>query len=153
VLNACRGVTLSADGVAAPLQHDDLLLDILLVRGLCVEAAEDPAALDAWLMAIDQHSKDLSRNTRRNNEDEAEVYVAIAAIIAELYRADSTKADLSESKRTKALEDLRALQIKWPSIGGSLEQRGILLEAMEDHPVVSGQLEASGTATQVRLDL
>merc|ERR1711862_1092131 len=141
VLEACRGVTLPAGKKAPspPLQHCDLLLDILLVRALCATAGEDARALDRWLAAVSAHSTELAKGAGGAG-GRAETYAAIASCISELYRADQKESGIA-ARHAKARKQLKELQPKWPCLGGTEEQRGVLLEAMEGHPIVCGEPE------------
>lgn len=141
VLAACQGVTMPAadgDGAPATLQHSDLLLDILIVRALCVTAASNPSALDSWLSAVQAHSLQLAKEAGATGVH-GEVYAALARLIAELYRTDQAEAGVA-ARHSQVRKELRALQPKWASVGGTKEQRGVLLEALEG-PVVCGEPE------------
>lgn len=139
VLTACRGITLpGADGSKGTLQHCDLLLDILLVRGLCVAAKEDPKPLDAFLEAIRANEAILAASPGGAN-GRAEAYRDVALLVAELFRGDQPEAGFP-ARQAKARQELRALEPKWTGLGGSTEQRSVLLEALEG-PIVSGAPE------------
>lgn len=59
--------------------------------------------------------------------------------MAELYRTDQVETGLA-ARHANARQELRSMQPLWGSIGGSEEQRGVLLEALEG-PIVCGTAE------------
>jgi len=135
VVKACQGSTLPAgeSSDCAPSQHSDLLLDILLVRAMA--ALADGTKLQTWLTAISKHADKL----RPSDSKRADAYARIATAVADLYRHDQPEAGMA-MREAAARKELRDLKPLWPSIGGSEEQRGILLEAVEG-PVVCGEPE------------
>ncbi|CAE8601805.1 unnamed protein product, partial [Polarella glacialis] len=139
VLRGCRGVTLpTADGAKGTCQHSDLLLDVLLVRALCVSASQDPKPLDAFLASARAHAQELSASAGGAG-GRAEAYESIIRLVADLFRSDQPEAGLP-ARQSLARQELRELRPSWGSVGGSEEQRGVLLEAVEG-PVVSGEPE------------
>lgn len=142
VLQACKGVTLpsSADGVVGSMQHCDLLLDVFLVRGLCYGVASAAHDLDFFLASVESHADDLARGAGGAG-GRAEAYKEIAAYIAELFREDRPEAG-TPARHAVARKGLRGLKEKWPCLGGSSEQRGAILEAVEG-PVVCGAPEVN----------
>jgi len=139
VLAACEGLTLPKDGVAGSRQHCDLLLDILLVRALAVGAASAPAALDAFLSAISAHAEGMAASGADGAAARAEAFAEIARTTAALFRTDQPESGFA-GRQSEGRKRLRELQSQWPSIGGSDEQRLILMEAVEG-PIVCGAPE------------
>jgi len=141
VLAKCRGVTLpkkGKDGNRAPLQHHNLLLDIVVVRALCVNAAADARSLNSFLEAVKAKVQHLTEN---NNNSCAEAYAAIASSVAMLFRNDGPEKELLP-QQSSARQELRTLKPSWGFLGGSAVQRGVLLEAVEG-PVVCGAPEVN----------
>jgi len=147
VLAGCCGVTLPAiadvGASKAPCQHGDLLLDVLLVRGLCVSAASDVKPLESFLESIAAHAEALGKGSGEGASARAEAYLACVRHVAELFRTDQPEAGLP-ARQSKARKGLRELQDRWGSLGGSEEQRGVLLEAVEG-PIVCGAPEVNYT--------
>jgi len=142
VLEGCEGLTLPAQGAKAekaPQQHCDLLLDILLVRGLCTRSAQNPKALDTFLAAISAHGQGLATSAGGAN-GRAGTYMAVATHIADLFRNDQSETGMP-LRHSKARKELAALRESWGSLGGSEEQRSVLLEATEGQPVVCGEVQ------------
>jgi hypothetical protein len=131
---------IGSDGIAS-LQHSDLMLDVLLVRAFSSSAREEEAPLQSWLADVTAHAAQLA-TTANGTGGRADVYRALANIIAELYRSDQKEAGIA-ARHAKARKELKELQPKWSCLGGSEVQRGFLLEAMESHPVVCGQPEVN----------
>eukprot|EP00928_Gymnodinium_smaydae_P007457 TRINITY_DN12679_c0_g1_i1.p1 TRINITY_DN12679_c0_g1~~TRINITY_DN12679_c0_g1_i1.p1 ORF type:complete len:476 (-),score=127.73 TRINITY_DN12679_c0_g1_i1:90-1517(-) len=145
VLDGCRGISLPpADESAGrgACQHADLLLDVLLVRGLAAGAKEDASPLEAFLTAAEAHADSLAASAGGAN-GRADAYRSIVRLVAELYRSDQGEAGLA-ARQGKARSELRALQPRWSCLGGSEEQRGILLEAVEG-AIVCGEFEKNYT--------
>merc|ERR1712217_376182 len=143
VLDACRGVTLPAtdDGDAAPAQHSDLLLDVCLVRAFCVGSAKNVKPLERFVATTNSHAKHLmlSAGDDQDRQERASAYETICRNIAELYREDG-KPEAALTRQKQAKTELATLRAQWKACGGSEEQRGILLEAIEG-PVVCGEPE------------
>lgn len=139
VLAACEGFTLPRDGAAGSCQHCDLLLDVLIVRALAVVAASAPAPLDAFLAAVSAHAAGMAASGAEGAGGRAEAYAEIAHLIAALFRTDQPESGIA-GRQSEARKRLRELQGQWKSIGGSDEQRLILLEAVEG-PIVCGSPE------------
>lgn len=141
VLDGCRGLSLpSSDGKKGSCQHSDLLLDILLVRALCVTAKDDPKPLDEFLRATQAHANALAASAGGAG-GRAEAYGTIAQHVSDLMRTDlAPDANTTLERQSKARKQLRELKPQWGSLGGSEEQRGVLLEAVEG-PVVCGDPE------------
>lgn len=138
VLESCRGTTLSTATAKAPAEHADLLLDVCLVRALCVEPAL-ASELEGFLNSIAVHAESMKTAAGDSIEarSRAETYEQICKNVAELFRTDK---GMDPKREKKARMDLAALKFQWPSCGGSEEQRTILLEAVEG-PVVCGEPE------------
>mmetsp|Transcript_41902 Transcript_41902/g.99772 ORF Transcript_41902/g.99772 Transcript_41902/m.99772 type:complete len:464 (+) Transcript_41902:57-1448(+) len=143
VLQGCKGLSLPKDGSKGTLQHCDLLLDILLIRGLCVGAMEDAKPLDELLTAVNKHSEEMAAGPGGAG-GRAEAYRDIAQSVADLFRSDLASAETAE-KRSKARNCILELKPHWGCLGGSEEQRGILLEAVKG-PVVCGNPQEEGSS-------
>eukprot|EP00929_Paragymnodinium_shiwhaense_P108789 TRINITY_DN75127_c0_g1_i1.p1 TRINITY_DN75127_c0_g1~~TRINITY_DN75127_c0_g1_i1.p1 ORF type:complete len:454 (-),score=130.44 TRINITY_DN75127_c0_g1_i1:113-1474(-) len=142
VLQSCSGGTLPAeDGAKGKLQHRDLLLDVLLVRALCVGAKADAKPLDGFLASVAAHAEELKAGPA-GSEGRAEAYCKIAKLVAELFRSDQSEAGLA-ARQAKARKELHELEGMWKSVGGSKEQRGVLQEAAEGGPIVCGAPEVN----------
>jgi len=138
VLAKCRGVTLPKKGKEdnwAPFQHRNLLLDVVLVRALCVNSAADARSLKSFLESVKGKVQHLTEGIG------AEAYASIASSIAMLFRHDGPEKELLAQQST-ARQELRSLKPSWNCLGGSAVQRGLLLEAVEG-PVVCGAPEVN----------
>ncbi|CAE7614577.1 Ttc38 [Symbiodinium natans] len=140
-----------AAGIASTgtLQHCDLLLDILLIRGLCVTAAEDAKPLDEFLAAVKDHSKEMAAGPGGAG-GRAEAYHSLACFVADIFRSDLPVSETAE-KRTKARNGILELKQHWGCLGGSEEQRGILLEAVKGPVVCGNPQEENGRGGGCRL--
>lgn len=140
VLEGCKGLTLPKDGKKGSLQHSDLLLDILLIRGLCIDAKQDPKPLEDFLAATQAHAQEMAKGAGADGR--GDTFGALARLVAEIFRSDLPDTSETTERRAKAREEVWALQPKWGCLGGSVEQRGILLEAVKG-PVVCGEPKVS----------
>jgi len=137
VLSACEGTTLPrADGSAAASQHCDLLLDVLLVRALCARGAAEVKRLDAFVASAEAHAAGLQGSA--GGRARGSTYLTIVKAVASKFRTDLPEAG-ALAREAAARQEIRALR-PWEAIGGSEEQRGVLLEAVEG-PVVCGEPE------------
>eukprot|EP00913_Durusdinium_trenchii_P004143 g3838.t1 len=68
----------------------------------------------------------------------ADAYGSLARLVAEIFRPDVQDTSENLDRRAKARDDVWALRPHWGCLGGSVEQRGILLEAVKG-PVVCGE--------------
>mmetsp|Transcript_81067 Transcript_81067/g.194481 ORF Transcript_81067/g.194481 Transcript_81067/m.194481 type:complete len:454 (-) Transcript_81067:14-1375(-) len=134
VLEGCRGLSLPKDGSRGSLQHNDLLLDILLIRALAV-AKEDSQSLQEFLSATQTHAEEMAK-AAAGADGRAEAYGSLARLVADIFRADLPCTEMLD-RRAKAREEVWALRPRWGCLGGSEEQRGILIEAVKG-PVVCG---------------
>lgn len=138
VLAVCRGTTLPekcSPETKAPRQHADLLLDVFLARALCVEAAADAGSLNQFLESVAAHAAAI----KIRGADRAETYAKTCRLVAELLRSDQPESGLP-ARQAHCRRELRDLQGRWPSLGGTEEQRCALLEAIEG-PIVCGDPE------------
>lgn len=136
VLEGCKGLSLPKDGIKGSLQHSDLLLDILLIRGLCIDAKQDPTPLEDFLAATQAHAQEMAKGAGADGR--GDTFGALARLVTEIFRSDLPDTSETTERRAKAREEVWALQPKWGCLGGSVEQRGILLEAVKG-PVVCGE--------------
>ncbi|CAE7295894.1 TTC38 [Symbiodinium pilosum] len=144
VLEGCRGLSLPKGGAKGTLQHCDLLLDILLIRGLCVTAAQDPQPLDEFLTAVQKHSEEMAAGPGGAG-GRAEAYRDLARFVADVFRSDLPDSADAAEKQLKARSGILELKAQWGCLGGSEEQRGILLEAAKG-PVVCGNTQVERVA-------
>lgn len=143
VLTACEGITLpSAGATSAPAQHCDLLLDVLLVRGLCALGPSATTRLDAFLEAAEKHAAGMRAGTGEGSTARGDAYAVLVKAVASMFRRDQGEASLParEAAARKEIRDLKP----WSALGGSEEQRGVMLEAAEG-PVVCGEPERNFT--------
>mmetsp|Transcript_42168 Transcript_42168/g.90584 ORF Transcript_42168/g.90584 Transcript_42168/m.90584 type:complete len:464 (-) Transcript_42168:305-1696(-) len=144
VIDGCAGTTLpGADGAKAPCQHSDLLLDILLLRGFCAMAGGNgnTGPLQTWLEQIRANAKAMAAGSGEGAAARAEAYESCANCVADLFDPSIKEAEVP-LKHDAAKKRLRELQPRWGALGGSEEQRSILLEAIEG-PLVAGSPEAN----------
>lgn len=135
VLDGCRGTTLPAEAdKKGPLQHSDLLLDVLLLRGMCAAGDASAVQLKQFQDAVQAHAEQMAQGSGEGAKDRAETYRLIADGVIKLFSSMDPAAESEARKQLKSLEE------KWGAIGGSEEQRGILMEAVEG-PVVCGEPE------------
>lgn len=137
VLEGCKGLSLPKDGEKGALQHSDLLLDILLIRGLCIDAKQDSQPLELFLTAAKAHAEEMAKGAA-GADGRADAYGSLARLVAEIFRPDVQDTSENLDRRAKARDDVWALRPHWGCLGGSVEQRGILLEAVKG-PVVCGE--------------
>eukprot|EP00434_Breviolum_minutum_P015534 symbB.v1.2.013679.t1/scaffold971.1/size148033/7 len=140
VLEGCKGLTLPKDDKKGSLQHSDLLLDILLIRGLCIDAKQDPKPLEDFLAATQAHAQEMAKGAGADGR--GDTFGALARLVAEIFRSDLPDTSETTERRAKAREEVWALQAKWGCLGGSVEQRGILLEAVKG-PVLENMMRDS----------
>merc|ERR1719198_2315230 len=117
-----------------------MLIDVLLVRALCTNAKANAKPLESWLKAVEAHAAKLLSVAEGANSH-ADAYLAIARLVAELFRTDQSESGFA-MRQSMARKKLRELQPLWSILGGSKEQRGVLLEAIEG-PVVCGAPEVN----------
>jgi len=105
-----------------------------LIRALAV-AKEDSQSLQEFLSATQTHAEEMAK-AAAGADGRAEAYGSLARLVADIFRADLPCTEMLD-RRAKAREEVWALRPRWGCLGGSEEQRGILIEAVKG-PVVCG---------------
>mmetsp|Transcript_62265 Transcript_62265/g.128763 ORF Transcript_62265/g.128763 Transcript_62265/m.128763 type:complete len:113 (-) Transcript_62265:147-485(-) len=104
---------------------------------------EDAKPLDEFLTAVKKHSEEMAAGPGGAG-GRAEAYGDIAQSVADVFRSDLLASAETAEKRSKARNCILELKPHWGCLGGSEEQRGILLEAVKG-PVVCGNPQEEGS--------